>query len=67
MGAKCKIRIIKEITDLLPQYQPKVGKIYDAEYREATQKCKPLPAICVIDMLGKKIMIRKGEYEIVGH
>lgn len=64
---KCKIKILKEITELLPQYQPKVGKIYEARYAESSNKNRPLPAICVIDILGKQIMVRKGEYEIVGY
>ena len=68
MAKQCKIRIVKEITDLLPQYQPKVGGVYDARYAEAAyNKYRPTPAICVIDILGKQIMIRKGEFEIVGY
>ena len=62
---KCKIRIIKEITGLYPQYQPKVGKIYDAEYIEPTYKKRNCHAICVIDIAGKRIVIRNGEYEFV--
>lgn len=61
---KCKIRITKEIIGLLPQYQPKRGKIYLAEYIEAS--CKKSPPICVVNMLGKRIVVRKDEFELVG-
>lgn len=63
---KCKIRIVKELSGVYPELQPQVGAIYDARYAESTNKRTPLPAICVIDMMGKQIMVRKGEYEIVG-
>lgn len=66
MATECKIRIVKEITDLFPQYKPKVGGVYAARYAEAAyNKFRPTPAICVIDILGKQIMVRKGEFEIV--
>lgn len=66
MAKQCKIRIVKEINDLFPQYRPKVGEIYDARYAEsAYNKYNYTPAICVIDILGKQIMVRKGEFEIV--
>ena len=62
---QCKIRIVKELSGVYPKLQPKVGGIYDARYVGTTVKSKPQPAICVIEMLGKKIVIRNGEYEIV--
>ena len=62
---KCKIRITKEITGLFPQYQPKVGKIYDAEYIEPYYQYQNGHPICVIDIAGKRIIIRNGEYEFV--
>ena len=62
---KCKIKIIKEIEDLFPQYCPKVGEIYEAEYRESTWKQRKIPPICVINIAGKRIIIRKNEFEIV--
>ena len=62
---KCKIKIIKEITGLFPQYQPKVGKVYDAEYIDSSKKYKKYPPVCIICISGKRIIIRKDEFEIV--
>ena len=63
---KCKIRITKEIAGIYPQYQPKIGKTYDAEYIESTYKGGKCQPICVIDIAGKRIIIRQDEFEIVG-
>jgi hypothetical protein len=60
----CKIRITKEIEGLYPQYQPKVGKVYPAEYIEPFSKSQG-SAICVVNILDKRIILRKGEFEIV--
>ena len=62
---KCKIRIIKEIIGLFPQYQPKVGKIYDAEYVDSSREYRTYPPVCIVDISGKRIVIRKDEFEIV--
>lgn len=61
----CKIRITKEIDGLYPQYQPKVGKVYHAEYIEPTYTYQKGSAICVVNILDKRIILRKGEFEIV--
>lgn len=62
---KCKIRITKEITGLFPQCCPKVGKVYDAEYIETTNRQIKRPPICVVDILGKRIIVRQDEFELV--
>lgn len=62
---KCKIRITKEITGIFPHLRPKVGKTYDAEYIEPYYQYQNGHPICVIDIAGKRIIIRKGEYEFV--
>lgn len=62
---KCKIRIIKQISGLYPQYVPKVGKIYNAEYIDSSKAYKSFPPVCIIKMAGKRIIIRKNEFEIV--
>lgn len=63
---QCKIRITQEIPNLFPQYCPKVGKVYDAEYIEPTHSYPPRgDAVCVVNILGKRILLRKGEFEIV--
>ena len=63
---KRKIRITKEITNLFPQYQPKVGQIYDAEYIEPYQSFQRFHPLCIINIAGKRIIIRHDEFEIVG-
>lgn len=67
---KCKIKIIKEVVDIFPWLQPKVGQIYDADLsprRKKTKGGEGKAEFCIIDVLGKKIALRKGEYEIVGY
>jgi hypothetical protein len=65
------IKVTKEVTDIFPQYRPKVGKIYEAELSPAKlKKYKNTyggkPEFCIVDILDKKIVLRTGEYEIVG-
>lgn len=63
---KCKIRITKEITGLFPECCPKVGKIYDAEYKAPYQSYKRFPPLAIITLAGKRIVIRKDEFELIG-
>ena len=63
---KCKIRIIKEITGLFPECCPKVGKVYDAEYIDSSKAYKKFPPVCILNIAGKRIIVRKNEFEIVG-
>ena len=60
---KCKIRITKEIPGIFQRYQSQLGKIYDAEYIKSFRTYRP---ICVINMLGKRIIVRRDEFELVG-
>lgn len=64
---KCKVRILCGLPGVYPKYQPKVGEIYDAFYKKATQRKggRQYAPVCVIDVLDKKICLRKGEYEIL--
>ena len=62
---KCKIRIIKEIEGVYPEYRPKVGKVYDAEYIDSSKAYKKFPPVCILNISGKRIIIRKNEFEIV--
>lgn len=62
---KVKIRITKDIENLYPQYTPKVGKIYDAEYIESTITYQKGHDICVINIADKRIIVRDDEFEIV--
>lgn len=63
---KCRIRIIKEICDIFPAFRPKLGNLYDAEYIDSSKAYKSFPPVCIVNIAGKRIIIRKGEYEIVG-
>lgn len=67
MAYNCKVKILQSLPGVYPKYQPEIGKIYDAEYRpvekRGTSSCS---AVCLIDILDKRIALRKGEYEIVG-
>lgn len=66
---KCEIKVIKEVDDIFTKYQPKVGQIYDAELSPATIRSgghgNHKPEFCIVNVLDKKIALRKGEYEIV--
>ena len=62
---KCKIRITKELNGIFPKYQPRVGRIYNAEYRESKNTSHTCPPICIIDISGKNIIVRHDEFEVV--
>ena len=64
---KSKVRILCHLPEVYTKYQPKVGEIYDAYYRKETQRKngKVYAPVCYIEVLDKKICLKKGEYEIV--
>lgn len=64
---KIKVRILCHLSGVYSKYQPTVGEIYDAEYKKATQRKggRQYAPVCVIEVLDKKICLRRGEYEIV--
>lgn len=57
-----RIRITKELEGVWAEYQPKVGMFYDADYRASDKK---VAECAVIEVNGKKICVRTGEFEIV--
>ncbi len=61
---KCKVRILKPLEGVYLKYQPIVGEVYDAVYKEKYDLRWNNP-VCHIDILDKKICLRRGEYEIV--
>ena len=70
MATPCKIRIIRPLNGVYPKYQPAVGKIYDVTLYPAmkgtNRKSRESCAECVaIDIAGKKIVVRKDEYEMI--
>lgn len=67
---KVKIRVLCPLENVFPEYQPIVGEIYDAEFFPGKRKsmgydngCAPF---CAINILDKRIVVRKHEFEIVG-
>ena len=63
----CKVRITKYANGVFPEYQPEIGKVYDAKYWEqASDNMKKVRPVCIIDVKDKRIALRKDEYEIVG-
>lgn len=71
MAIPCKIRILRELNGVFPKYQPAVGKVYDGVYVPPN----PHPSFrginysrefCVLDIADKKIIVRPGEYEMIG-
>ena len=63
----CKVRIIKYAEGVFPEYQPEIGKVYDAKYWEqASDNMKKVRPVCIIDVKDKRIALREDEYEIVG-
>ena len=62
----CKVRIIKYAEGVFSEYQPEIGKVYDAKYwKQASDNMKKVHPVCIIDVKDKRIALRKGEYEIV--
>ena len=58
---KCKIKVICHLPGVFPEYQPEIGKVYDAEYATTEKKLE----FCVINVSDKRIVVRKGEFEVV--
>lgn len=66
-----RIRVTKEPEGVFPAYMPAVGDIYEAEFVPAIgvterRKRPTNAAFCIVDIRDKRIILRKGEYEIVG-
>lgn len=62
---KCKVRIIKEIAGLFPECCPKLGKVYDAEYKAPCKSWQTWQPVCIITLSGKRIVVRKDEFELL--
>lgn len=63
------LRKIKVITDVpvFASCRPKIGKVYEADYSPARcQSGNGKGEFCVVDILGKKIILREGEFEVLG-
>lgn len=60
-----EIRVIKAPEGVLPELMPEVGAVYRATKSVRRPGNQQYPEFCWIEMKGKKIVLRKGEYEIV--
>lgn len=63
-----QIRVTKIPREVFPKYWPELGKVYDAEYVQGVRvwgKLSKSP-FCIVDIKDKRIILRKGEFEIVG-
>ena len=58
----CKVRILKPLEGVYREYQPEVGKVYDAEYCESR---KGYNNFAILDIKDKKIVVRMDEFEVV--
>lgn len=63
-GDMCRIKVVKEVLDIYELYRPEVGKVYDAEHCALAKYAKSAEFV-ILDVLDKKIVLRKGEYEEV--
>ena len=60
-----EIRVIQEPTGVLPELMPEVGAVYRATGSVRRPGVQQFAEFCWIEKSGKKIVLRKGEYEIV--
>lgn len=61
-----KVRVLCYLPGVFASCQPEVGKIYEASYeKRQVWKGKHYSPVCVIDVRGKKICLKRDEYEIV--
>ena len=60
-----EIRVIKEPTGVLPELMPEVGAVYRATKSVRRPGVQQFAEFCWIELKGKKLVLRKGEYEIV--
>lgn len=63
MQPKVKIRVTELVTEIYEKYLPEQGKVYDAVKGKTKMKQKEF---VVLDILDKKIILRKGEFEYLG-
>ena len=63
MQPKVKIRVTELVTEIYEMYRPELGKVYDAVKGRTKLKQKEF---VVLDILDKKIILRKGEFEYLG-
>lgn len=60
-----EIRVTKAPEGVLPELMPEVGAVYRATKSVRRPGVQQFAEFCWIELHGKKIVLRKGEYEIV--
>ena len=63
-----KVRVTRPLNGVFPEYQPGVGKVYDAWYKDESYAATSrnfYQRVCIIEVAGKKICLRDGEYELL--
>ena len=60
-----EIRVTKAPEGVLPELMPEVGAVYRAKKSVRRPGAQQFAEFCWIELHGKKIVLRKGEYEIV--
>ena len=66
------IKVTKFVEDIFPEYRPTVGAIYEAVYTpRATRRgiwkgYSGNREFCIINVRDKRIILRSGEFEIIG-
>lgn len=60
-----EIRVTKAPEGVLPELMPEVGQVYRATKSVRRPGNQQYPDFCWIEMKNKKIVLRKGEYEVV--
>lgn len=60
-----EIRVTKAPEGVLPELMPEVGAVYRATKSVRRPGVQQFTEFCWIELHGKKIVLRKGEYEIV--
>lgn len=60
-----EIRVTKAPEGVLPELMPEVGAVYRATKSVRRPGAQQFAEFCWIELKGKKIVLRKGEYEIV--
>lgn len=66
MPERIKIRCIQEVMSIFAEYRPECGKVYDAWKGSRPRKRKHSKNFVIVPIRDKRIVLREGEYEIVG-
>ena len=61
-GCRVKVIPVRELNGVFPELQPEIGKIYEAEY--VPDNGNGL-GFCVVEIQGKKVIMRKGAFAII--